>query len=72
MLFLAQNCNRVVPKEEIYQLIWKNSEYDQPYSNTVAVHIKRIREKIEEDMDNPQYLETVWGVGYRFMGVHTD
>lgn len=72
LLFLAQNCNRVVPKEEIYQLIWKNSEYDQPYSNTVAVHIKRIREKIEEDMDNPQYLETVWGVGYRFMGAHTD
>lgn len=72
LLFLAKNSNRVVSKEEIYHIIWKNMEYEQPYSNTVAVHIKRIRQKIEMDVDNPQYLETVWGVGYRFMNPNMD
>lgn len=67
LMLLVKNSNRVVTKEEIYQIIWKNTEFIQPYSNTVAVHIKRIRDKIEADADNPQFLQTVWGVGYRFL-----
>ncbi|MGN0437516.1 MAG: winged helix-turn-helix domain-containing protein [Lachnospiraceae bacterium] len=72
LLFLVRNCNRVVTKEEIYRIIWKTGEFAQPYSNTVAVHIKRIREKIEKNLDSPQYLETVWGYGYRFLNTSLD
>lgn len=68
LLYLAQHRDRVVTKEEIYHVIWKTDEFLDAYSNTVVVHVKRIREKIEKDIDNPQYLETVWGVGYRFVG----
>lgn len=66
LLFLVQNSNRVVTKEEIYHVIWNTDEYIEACSNTVAVHIKRIREKIEDDVESPKYVETVWGVGYRF------
>lgn len=72
LLYLAQHQNRVVTKEEIYHVIWKTDEFVNSYSNTVAVHIKRIREKVEEDVDNPQYVQTVWGVGYRLIGPGPD
>ena len=72
LLYLAQHQNRVVTKEEIYHMIWKTDEFINAYSNTVAVHIKRIREKVEKDVGNPQYVQTVWGLGYRFIGLNTD
>lgn len=67
LLFLAQHPNQVMTKEQIYMTVWKEESGDGIY-NTVAVHVKRIREKIEEDVENPKYIETVWGIGYRFLG----
>ncbi len=64
LAFLAQNPNHVFTKEELFREIWDmNSIGDIA---TVTVHIKKIREKIEFDTSNPQYIETIWGVGYRF------
>lgn len=66
LVFLAQNPNRVLTKDQIYVHIWGEEAYGD--LTTVAVHIRKIREKIEADPSNPQYLETVWGAGYRFTG----
>ncbi len=64
LLFLAQHPNRVFTKEELFKEIWDmNANGDIA---TVTVHIKKIREKIEYNTAKPQYIETVWGVGYRF------
>lgn len=63
LFMLASNPNRVYKKEEIFDRIWKDSFGD---ITTVTVHIRKIREKIEYDPSNPQYIETIWGVGYRF------
>jgi DNA-binding response OmpR family regulator len=62
--FLAQNPNRVYSKEELFRNIW-NMESVGGIA-TVTVHIKKIREKLSDDTDNPKYIETIWGVGYRF------
>lgn len=64
LLYLAQRINQVVSKEEIYEKIWKD-DLGGGYYNSVAVHIKRIREKIELHPDSPKIIETVWGIGYR-------
>ena len=64
LTFLAQNPNHVYTKEELFREIW-----DMDYIGdiaTVTVHIKKIREKIEFNTAKPQYIETIWGVGYRF------
>lgn len=64
LLLLASNPNRVFTKEELFERIWGiDSKGD---SATVTVHIRKLREKIEFDPSNPQYIETIWGVGYRF------
>lgn len=68
LLYMAQRPNKVITKEDIYLAVWKDSQLVDNFYNTVAVHIKRVREKIEEDVDNPQYIQTVWGVGYRMPG----
>ena len=64
LAFLAENPNRVFSKEEIFREIWDMDSIGD--IATVTVHIKKIREKIEYDSANPQYIETIWGVGYRF------
>ncbi|HMA60467.1 MAG TPA: response regulator transcription factor [Halanaerobiales bacterium] len=64
--FLALNPERVYSREQIFDQIWGFNEFGD--INTVTVHIRKIREKIEEDSSNPQYIETVWGVGYKFVG----
>lgn len=64
LTFLAQNPNRVFTKEELFREIWDMESVGD--IATVTVHIKKIREKIEADTSNPQYVETIWGVGYRF------
>ena len=64
LTFLAQNPNRVYTKEELFQEIWDMESIGD--IATVTVHIKKIREKIEYDTSKPQYIETIWGVGYRF------
>lgn len=64
LVFLAQNPNRVFTKEELFREIWEMESVGD--IATVTVHIKKIREKIEMDTAKPQYIETIWGVGYRF------
>lgn len=64
LTFLAQNPNHVFTKEELFRKIWDMESIGD--IATVTVHIKKIREKIEFDTSNPQYIETIWGVGYRF------
>ena len=62
--FLAQNPNHVYTKEELFREIWGMESLGD--IATVTVHIKKIREKIEFNTARPQYIETIWGVGYRF------
>lgn len=64
LLYLAQNPNRVLSRDNLFEHIWGLEAFGE--SSTVTVHIARIREKIESDPSNPQYIETVWGAGYRF------
>lgn len=64
LTFLAQNPNHVYTKDELFRKIWDMDSIGD--IATVTVHIKKIREKIEFDTSNPQYIETIWGVGYRF------
>ena len=64
LTFLAENPNHVFSKEELFRQIWNMESVGD--IATVTVHIKKIREKIEYDTSNPQYIETIWGVGYRF------
>ena len=64
LLLLAQNAGVVFSKERIYNSVWK-----EPYFgdyNIVMSHIRNIREKIEDNPSKPVYIQTVWGVGYRF------
>lgn len=65
--YMVRNLNKTITKQELYSAVWKDEMCDG-YYNCVSVHIKRIRQKIEKDPENPKYLETVWGVGYRFVG----
>jgi len=60
---LMKNAGRVFSINEIYELVWKEPGYNA--ENTVAVHIRKIREKIEIDPKNPRYLKVVWGNGYK-------
>ena len=64
LTFLAENPNHVFTKEELFNKIWDMESIGD--IATVTVHIKKIREKIEFDTAKPQYIETIWGVGYRF------
>ena len=64
LTFLAENPNHVYSKEELFREIWDMDSIGD--IATVTVHIKKIREKIEFDTSKPQYIETIWGVGYRF------
>lgn len=64
LTFLAANPNRVYTKDELFREIWDMESMGD--IATVTVHIKKIREKIEENTGKPQYIETIWGVGYRF------
>ncbi|AZN39220.1 response regulator transcription factor [Paenibacillus albus] len=64
LLFLVSNPNRVFRKEELFERIWGLDALGD--HATVTVHISKLREKIERDPSAPQYIETIWGVGYRF------
>ena len=63
LLLLIQNPGRVFPAEEIYERVWNEPGFS--VENTVMVHIRRIREKIEINPKNPKYLKVVWGLGYK-------
>ena len=64
LTFLAEHPNHVYTKAELFREIWNMDSVGD--IATVTVHIKKIREKIEINTSNPQYIETIWGVGYRF------
>ncbi len=63
LLFLLRHPNQVFSREDLYELIWGLESMGD--NITVAVHINRLREKIETDPSKPEYIQTVWGVGYR-------
>lgn len=60
---LMRNLGRIFPAEEIYRRVWNEEAYSA--ENTVMVHIRRIREKIELNPKEPEYLKVVWGIGYK-------
>nr|WP_243201589.1 MULTISPECIES: response regulator transcription factor [unclassified Fusibacter] len=65
LTLLASAPNKVFAKEEIFQKVWGlDSDHDIP---TITVHIRKIREKLEFDASNPEYIHTVWGVGYKMV-----
>jgi len=64
LLFLATNPNVVFSRDQLFDRIWGADSFGE--TSTVTVHINKLREKIEKDMSKPQYIETVWGAGYRF------
>ena len=66
LLFLAQHNNQVFSREQLLNLVWNYDYFGD--ATTVTVHIRRLREKIEADPPQPQFLLTVWGVGYKFKG----
>ena len=61
--FFMENQNQVFTKEQIYRQVWDQAVVDD---NTIMVYVRRLREKMEADPQNPQFLMTVWGIGYRF------
>lgn len=63
--FLMENPNQVFTKDQLYDRVWNQDVVDD---NTIMVYIKRLRDKIEDDPKNPEYIKTVWGLGYRFGG----
>ena len=63
LLLLVRNAGKVFSIDEIYEKIWNEEAIDA--DNTVAVHIRHIREKIEINPREPRYLKVVWGVGYK-------
>ena len=63
--YLVTNKNKTITKDEIFKRVWNDGFTGD---GTLNVHIRRLREKIEKDPNNPQYIKTVWGVGYVFEG----
>ena len=59
----VKNQNRVFTKAQIYTLIWNEEYYGD--DNVINVHMRRLREKIESDPSNPEYIKTLWGIGYK-------
>jgi DNA-binding response OmpR family regulator len=64
LLTLAHRPRHVYSRDQLLELVWGTSDYIDP--STVTVHVRRVREKIEEDPSGPRWVTTVWGVGYRF------
>lgn len=64
LLLMAENRRKVFSAQNLYESIW-NEPYFYSCNNTIMVHIRNLRRKIEPDADNPQYIKTVWGKGYR-------
>lgn len=69
LAFMALNPNQVFSKEQLFEKLWGMESTGD--ISTVTVHIRKIREKIEQDSSHPQYIETLWGAGYRFKGDRT-
>jgi DNA-binding response OmpR family regulator len=63
LLLLAQNRGQVFSSERLFELVWKEEAFEQ--DNTIMVHIRKLRKKLEDDTRTPKYIHTVWGVGYK-------
>lgn len=63
MKFFMENPNRVFTKDQLYESVWKDNVID---NNSVMVYVRHLRKKIEDSPKKPKYLETVWGIGYKF------
>ena len=70
LLFLTKNKGRVFSIEQIYENIWNEDAINA--DNTVAVHIRHIREKIEINPKEPRYLKVVWGIGYKMEDIKVE
>lgn len=68
LLYLANNRERIISKDELFKNVWEDAITED---NTLNVHIRHLREKIESDPNKPRYIKTVWGVGYIFSGDKT-
>jgi len=64
LYFMARHPQQVLTRDQLLENVWGLSDYVDP--STVTVHVRRLREKIEPDPANPRWLQTVWGVGYKF------
>jgi DNA-binding response OmpR family regulator len=64
--FMASNPEQVFTKSQLFRNVWGNSYLED--DNTVMVHIRKLRKKIEKDPSNPLFIQTVWGIGYKFVG----
>lgn len=64
--FMASNPEQVFTKAQLFRNVWGNHYLED--DNTVMVHIRKLRKKIEKDPSNPQFIQTVWGIGYKFAG----
>ena len=62
--FLLEHKGNVVSSEELFHHIWKN-EYYSKKNNTITVHIRHLREKMKDSFDEPRYIKTIWGCGYK-------
>lgn len=61
---LLEHKGKVVSAEELFRQIWQD-EYYSKRNNTITVHIRHLREKLNDTVDNPKYIKTIWGVGYK-------
>lgn len=64
LLFLIKHKNQVLSRKQIFNTIWGYDNYGD--INTVTVHITKLRKKLEKDPENPRYIKTIWGIGYKF------
>ena len=64
LCLLVENKGKVMTKDELFNKIWGNDSESEP--QTLTVHIKRLREKLKDDLKKPERIVTVWGVGYRY------
>src|SRR5699024_12639501 len=64
--FLAAHNEQVFTKIQLFRNVWESGYIED--DNTVMVHIRKLRKKIEVDPSNPQFIQTVWGIGYKFVG----
>ncbi|KOP78843.1 response regulator transcription factor [Cytobacillus solani] len=67
LCLLAENGNRIFSKHEIYEHVWQQADIEGLH--TVTVHIKSLREKLKDPVKSPHFIQTIWGKGYRFIGV---
>lgn len=68
LLYFAQNPERVISRERLYEMVWGEDSFG--CDNTIMVHIRHLREKLEDNLKNPQYIITMKGLGYKLVNPH--